>query len=167
MAKSKMKNEDKILYTIIAVVIILLVGYLIYKQVGEHFAQDDPKLQELKSEFITFFDQERHWNPPLEMLNDNNVMRNIRLFRGDKSYTINKEKVYICLKDDNGQYYDHNMLVYVVAHELAHVLCDEIGHTDKFHKIFDDLLVELAKSGVFDPSIPIIDSYCENGDPEM
>ena len=45
----------------------------------------------------------------------------------------------MCLKDKNGKYYDDNMLNYVALHELAHVLCDEIGHTDKFYAIFDEL----------------------------
>lgn len=166
MAKTKI-NEDKILYGIIGILVILFVGYIIYKQIKEHFAQDDPKLQELKKQFMTFFDKDQYWSSPLEMLNNNNVIRDIKLYRGDKSYTINKEKVYLCLKDSNGHYYENNTLVYVFAHELAHVLCDEIGHTEKFHKIFDALLIELAKEGIFNPSSPIISDYCENGDPEM
>ena len=39
-----------------------------------------------------------------------------------------KQKVYLCLKDENNEYYNDNMLIYVALHELAHVLCDEIGH---------------------------------------
>ena len=76
------------------------------------------------------------------------------------SFTINKSRVNLCLKDKEGNYYDDNMLMYVALHELAHVMCDEIGHTDKFHEIFDKLLEKAAAYGIYDPSIPPISNYC-------
>jgi hypothetical protein len=48
------------------------------------------------------------------------------------------------------------MLTYVGLHELAHVLCDEVGHTAKFYQIFDELLDKAHQMGLYDPSIPII-----------
>lgn len=86
--------------------------------------------------------------------------RNVELYVGDKSYTINKKKVYICLKDKNGRYYSRNMLCYVILHEYAHMLCDELDHTDKFMRIFDQLLLKATEKGLYNPKIPPISDYC-------
>ena len=156
--------------TVLAIVLICgLLFWSIRRQIKEYYLQDDPVLQKLNRNFTEFFERRSGtWKQPLEMLNRrNNVMREIQLFRGDKSYTINKEKVYICLKDEQGDYYNENMLTYVLAHEISHVICDEIGHTEKFHRIFDALLKEMIEDELYNPSIPIQQNYCENGDPEM
>ena len=29
--------------------------------------------------------------------------------------------MHLCLKDENGNYYDDNMIIYVALHELAHI----------------------------------------------
>lgn len=86
--------------------------------------------------------------------------RNVELYVGDKSKTINKKKVYICLKDDKGRYYSRNMLCYVLLHEYAHMLCDELDHTEKFKRIFDDLLAKASARGLYDPNIPPVSNYC-------
>jgi hypothetical protein len=101
------------------------------------------------------------------MLNSKNVMDTVKLYRGEKSYTINKEKIFLCMKNDKGQYYNNNLLIYVLAHEISHSLCDEIGHTEKFHYIFEALLQQLSMAGIYNPSIPVDQHYCEKGDPEM
>ena len=145
-------------------IIIGLVSYAIYKQIEDYNLKDDPKLKELKSVFSDFFNQERYWRGKLAALNKRNIMKETDLYRGDKSYTINKERVYICLKDENNEYYSLNMLIYVLAHEYSHVICESIGHTEEFHAIFEELLVELADAGVYDPSQPIITNYCHQGD---
>jgi hypothetical protein len=89
-----------------------------------------------------------------------NKFKDVDIYEGDKSYTINKKKVYICLKDEHGKYYSRNMLVYVILHEYAHILCDEIGHTDKFFDIFQKLLAKASASGIYNPSIPPVKNYC-------
>ena len=84
------------------------------------------------------------------------------MYKGDKSYTINKEKTFLCLYDKNGDYYPVNQLVYVLLHEISHALnTKDVGHTDNFNKIFDELLDKATQQGVYNPSIPIIQDYCE------
>jgi hypothetical protein len=145
-------------------IIVGLVAYAVYKQIEDYTLKDDPKLKELKKVFSDFFSQERYWKGKLQALNKRDIMNETDLYRGDKSYTINKERVYLCLKDENDEYYPLNMLIYVLAHEYSHVICESIGHTDEFHAIFEELLVELADTGVYDPSQEIIPNYCHQGD---
>ena len=89
------------------------------------------------------------------------MVDHVILLEDTKSYTINKKKVYLCLKDENGDYYDENMLIFVAIHELAHVVCDEIGHTDKFQTIFQELLNKASDLQIYDPNVAPIQNYCE------
>lgn len=164
MSKSKQSSVAKYFALFAACVIIALVIYVIYKQFEEYTLKDDPKLKELKKIFEYFFNQERYWKGNLSPLNKREIMKETDLYRGDKSYTINKERVYLCLKDEHDEYYSLNMLIYVLAHEYSHVISKSIGHTEEFHAIFEELLVELADEGIYDPSEPIIVDYCHQGD---
>lgn len=162
-----MSNTLKITkYFLIFLVIIILgiVGYCIYLQIEDYRLKSDPKLKELKSLFTKFFNRSTPWTGNLSSLNNRDIMKETELYRGEKSYTINKERVYICLKNENNEYYDLNMLIYVLAHEYSHVIAKSIGHTDEFHAIFADLLVELTDAGIYDPSQQIDTNYCHHGD---
>jgi hypothetical protein len=108
------------------------------------FTTRDPVLDELK----------------MQLSDLHPMFRNVSVYSGEKSYTINKQKVFICLKDKYGRYYNRNMLCYVILHEYAHMLCDEVGHTTKFMKIFDELLERATQKGLYNPSIPPIENYC-------
>lgn len=152
------------LILIIVIVIILLISFIIIDQIKEYYSSLDPKLLTLKHKLNEFFSQSKEWEYPLHKLNDYNIMEHIELYRGNKSFTINKKKVYICMKNSNDEYYNNNMLIYVIAHELSHVICPEIGHTELFHEIFNALLNELYKYGLYNYAIPIEENYCENGD---
>lgn len=125
---------------------IALTSYLVYNQICEYYAQLDPILPVIREQIA-----------PLHP-----VVDNIQFYEGNKSYTINKQKIYLCLRDENRNYYDFNMLIYVAIHELAHVLCDEIGHTAKFHRIFEQLLQKAAQLHIYDPEKPIVQNYCGN-----
>ena len=140
----KLTTFQYLLLTIIIVLMILLL-YLLISQVREKYQMDDPVLKDVRNTLLKL-------HP---------AVKDIKFMKGDKSYTINKKKIYLCLKDENGKYYNKNMLMYVTIHELAHVLCDEVGHTEKFHKIFDGLLEKATQMGMYNPSIPLEENYCE------
>ena len=75
-----------------------------------------------------------------ELSLDKVINNNALTFDGhDESYTINKKKVHICMKDEHDKYYEDDMLMYVLLHELAHCKCKSIGHTDEFHGILDNI----------------------------
>lgn len=157
----------KYIAIILGIIIAFLIVMLVYHQYVEHYSQSDPQLQELREIFENFFSKERYWTGELNILNNRDIMKEINLYRGDKSYTINKENVYMCLKNNKGEYYNKNTLIYVLAHELAHVICDEIGHTEKFHHIFEELLKEMTIEGIYNPNLRVESDYCEDGDPEI
>ncbi len=110
----------------------------------EHFTSRDPVLDKLKTQLSVLHPK----------------FQNVELYEGNKSYTINKKKVFVCLKDENGRYYNRNMLAYVILHEYSHMLCKSIGHTAEFDSIFDDLLAKASRMGLYDPSIPPLENYC-------
>jgi len=122
--------------------IILFIAILQYNK--EMFRHDD-KITELKYRVGKVF--------PL--------VNELEIYVGEKSYTINKEKIFLCLKDKNEKYYDSNMLVYVLLHELSHVLNDEVGHGEKFQRIFNEVLEKATDTGIYDPNKPLIQNYCD------
>jgi hypothetical protein len=91
-------------------------------------------------------------------------VKNISISEGNNSFTRNKEQIYICTKDENGEYYSNNMLIHVTIHELSHILCNEYDttdyHSNAFYKIYNDLLKKAIKAKIYDPSIPKVQNYC-------
>lgn len=58
------------------------------------------------------------------------------------SYSVNKGRhLYVCIRNKkNNKFEDYNMLLYVITHELAHVMSESIGHTPEFWSNFKFLL---------------------------
>lgn len=136
----------KIVTIVLALFLCVMLSCVVYKQVKEHMLQDDPMLRLLR-EITTQIDPS---------------FADTKLYKGDKSYTINKDKTFLCLYDKNGDYYPINMLIYVLCHEQAHKLNKkDIGHTEEFYRIFNELLEKASAMGVYNPSIPVINDYCE------
>ena len=68
------------------------------------------------------------------------------------SYSVNKgEEIVFCLKSRKNPYnlHDINLMMYVAIHELAHIGCHEIGHTDLFKKIFAFYLEVAIELGIY------------------
>jgi hypothetical protein len=129
---------------VLAILLICFIIYSIFFQVKENMKQNDPVLKEL-----------------VEMIKPlHPIVKDIEFYEDNRSYTINKEKVYMCLKDKEGEYYHRNFLLMVLIHEISHVLTPEIGHTDLFNEIFQDLLAKATELGIYNPSIPMIQDYC-------
>lgn len=146
-----MKPSTSVLVFIVFVLFLLLLWHSHHhprvQRMVEMFSTNDPLLDELK-------DQLKNLRPEFN---------NVELYEGNKSYTLNKKKVFVCMKDNKGRYYNRNMLVYVILHEYSHLLCDEIddvSHGAKFHSIFQQVLKEASAHGLYDPSIPPLTEYC-------
>lgn len=142
--------------TVLTVAVLTLLLYCAYRpmrakaRVDERFASvvspssSDPVLERLHGELSVLDPRLQH----------------IELYASDQTYTLNKHKVHLCLRDEHGRYYQRNMLVYVLLHEYAHVLCPEEGHTPTFQAIFHGLLRRAAKQGLYNPRIPPLKKYC-------
>ena len=154
--------KTTVLYTIILFIIIFgFLVWLIITQIEEYKLQDDPKLRELKDKVKPLFSKNKNYNGVLSSLNERDIMNEISIYKGEKSYTINKHKVFLCLRDENNDYYDDMMLLYVLLHEISHVLCNSIGHTEEFNDIFQALLDEASIMGIYNKEFEIIQNYCQ------
>ena len=57
------------------------------------------------------------------------------------SYSVNKgEKISICVRHKDKTFIDDNIIIFVVIHELAHVMTKSVGHTKEFWSNFKYLL---------------------------
>jgi hypothetical protein len=81
-------------------------------------------------------------------------MREAEDSKGQTSYTINKgEMMHLCLRHKNKDkaLHDHNLLMFVAIHELAHIMSKSIGHNQEFYKNFKFLLTEAVEAGIYSP----------------
>ncbi len=67
------------------------------------------------------------------------------------SYTVDKEKVYMCLRQRNAkeELVSENTLIFVALHEMAHMGTTTIGHTPDFWNNFAWLLTQAESLGVY------------------
>jgi hypothetical protein len=67
------------------------------------------------------------------------------------SYSVNKgEMLVFCLRSKkDSKIHDLNELMYVAIHELAHIACPEIGHTDLFFTINKYLIKKAIDYGTY------------------
>ena len=68
------------------------------------------------------------------------------------SYSINKgEKIVLCLRsrDEKRTLVKLNTILFVVIHELGHLITKTIGHTDEFWNNFKWLLEEAINIGIY------------------
>lgn len=134
----KFKYVLMILCIVLIVILVSSKGYEYYKGV-------DPKIAQLKEMLRPMF-------PDID---------SVKIYEGDQSYTINKKTIYLCLYDEDKQYYSDNFLLYVLLHELAHYYNKkDIGHTPEWQKLFDQYLEEAENKKIYDPTQPLIYDYC-------
>ncbi len=70
---------------------------------------------------------------------------------GYTSYSVNKgEKLILCIRQKDGSFVEHNVVMYVAIHELAHIMTKEVGHTPSFWDNFKFLLNEAMLIKLYD-----------------
>ncbi len=128
------------LYILLIIVALLCIYLVSLPTVKEHFLISDLK------EKLTMVD---------------NKFAELDIREAASSYTEDKSIIYLCLRDEKGQFYPINTIMYVALHEIAHLINKEdFGHTTSFHKIFDKLLCKASDMGIYDPSKPHTAWYC-------
>jgi len=111
-------------------------------------------------------------HPLLEQIRSNFTMlssdySDIPLREGGSAYTENKSVITLCLKNpETGKFYSMNTLMYVALHELGHIISKTHGHNEEFRKNFATLLRRATKIGIYDPRVPIPQTYCGIGKSE-
>jgi hypothetical protein len=145
---------------ILLIIILFMSTFCIYNQIEEYNLESDGMISTLKEKVRSVLEKDEYNSGPLEILNNRDVLNEIKVFKGESSYTINKHKIYLCLYDENNEYYNINMLTHVFLHEIAHVLCKSVGHTQEFNNIFNALLEKATKKGIYDPKSKLDKEYC-------
>jgi hypothetical protein len=133
--------------TLVVCALMILVAIYFKKYGGFHKKGEDPIIERIKIDLIRV-------HPKAASLN---------YWASDSSFTEDKRDMYLCLKDEKGQYYPYNMLMYVALHELAHAISKSVdeNHTGKeFNENFDKLLAKASELGIYDPDAPLVMNYC-------
>ena len=136
---------------LLILVFILVSGFIWYvsKRHIDHFTSfEDPYLSSLVDKLSTEF-------PELKLF---------QLRGSHKSFTVDKEHMYICILDSNQKYYEENTIIHVILHELAHALCSTQDfteeHSPEFHRIFEKLLTRASNAGLYDAQKSVQKGYC-------
>jgi hypothetical protein len=88
------------------------------------------------------------------------ITKRCTILSGSSTYTENKNKIYILLREPSGRYYDYNTLVYALLHEVSHVLTPELNHTKIFIAVYSNLLSRAYELGIYKPGEVNMD-YCK------
>jgi len=83
--------------------------------------------------------------------NPNNFIEN-DITADTTSYSENKgEKIVVCLRDKTPPYkfVDENTVMFVLLHEMAHLMSTTIGHTPEFWANFKRVLHDSVKCGIY------------------
>tara|TARA_B100001094_G_C17989269_1_gene699297 strand:- start:56 stop:631 length:576 start_codon:yes stop_codon:yes gene_type:complete len=68
------------------------------------------------------------------------------------SYSVNKgEEIAICVRQPDNTFIDDNTVMFVVIHELAHVMTKSVGHTPEFWDNMAYLLERGEELGIYNP----------------
>lgn len=132
------------LHHIYGCIILVCIFVAIIYQIKENFTTNDPFIDRIKSKVEAVFPE----------------LGSIPLFESNStSYTLNKNRIFLCIKDKNGNYYSDDIIIFVLLHEIAHLKCTDIGHTKQFQIIFQQLLERATDAGIYkETTIPA--DYC-------
>ena len=90
---------------------------------------------------------------------------NLKIYPSDQSVTVNKKKIYLCLRDPKTRnFYPLEVLIYVTLHEIAHIKSKSYSsksHNEEFYKNFEELLNKTISKGVLLKNIHIPENYCQ------
>jgi len=77
---------------------------------------------------------------------------------GSTSYTENKgEKLVLCLRNKTPnaegihEFHDMNLIMFVVLHEMTHIMNDRWGHKMQFWALFKFVLKNAVEAGIYTP----------------
>jgi hypothetical protein len=89
----------------------------------------------------------------VERFNPDNMVEN-DIDASTTSYSENKgELIVVCLRDKRPPYpfADENTVMFVLLHEMAHLMTETIGHTQEFWSNFKRILGDAVQIGIYHP----------------
>src|SRR6185437_6927368 len=146
----------KISYSVIILTIALLTLMILLIINLQRNKQTNPKLVSIRNQLTNL-------HPAVKSLEFYSQHR----CELEDSYTDNKQKVYICLCDQDGRYFSDNKIKQVMIHELAHALSeqhDENHTTLEYLQNYNDLMKRASCLGLV--NIPLLESgavYADGG----
>jgi len=115
---------------------------------SENFIQDDKQVIQGLKQIVSIIDPK---------------FSSLRIYPGKESQTVDKQNIYLCLKDKLGNYYSTDILLYVLLHEIAHVMSKSYStntHNEEFHTNFNNLLRKAYDLQLLDENVNIPQNYC-------
>lgn len=127
-------------------------NYLVCKlprqqEAADYLAEVNAKLIKLIRHMISKYNSKeaiqlyQNYNP--DMLSEGSYTS------GFTSFTVNKVKLVLCIRQRDNTFVDKNTIIYVAIHELAHMATKELGHTQTFWQNFKWLLEEAVAIGLY------------------
>ena len=114
------------------------------KEATNILAKIRKNLNTLYSHLIVNFPQEQTTQNLKNNYNSfSNIMENNN--SASTSYTLNKEKIVMCLRNKDDEFVKMNELMFVAIHEMAHIGTKSIQHTVEFWNNFKFILKEAEK----------------------
>jgi hypothetical protein len=89
----------------------------------------------------------------IERFNPENMYEN-GIDEDSTSYSENKgEKIVVCIRDKSPghPFVDTNTVMFVILHEMAHLMTTTIGHTPEFWANFRRILQDASSIGIYQP----------------
>jgi hypothetical protein len=127
------------------------------QEAADFLARIRAKLIKIVSEFKA--DVNTREDPPYERLIakfNPDVFQENDLDAPSTSYSENKgERIVVCLRDKIRPPYpfvSENTVMFVLLHEMAHLMTDSIGHTPEFWTNFRKILQDCMKNGEYTPT---------------
>jgi hypothetical protein len=112
------------------------LGKLIENYKSDPSAMSDPRIKVLVSRF-----------------NPNNFTEN-DIDANTTSYSENKgEKIVVCIREKTPPYkfVDENTVMFVLLHEMGHLMTTTVGHTPEFWANFRRILHDAVQCGIYTP----------------
>jgi hypothetical protein len=127
-------------------------NYLVCKlpqqqEAADYLAEVNAKLTQLIRHMISKYNSKeaiqlyQNYNP--DMLSEGSYTS------GFTSFTVNKVKLVLCIRQRDNTFVSKNTIMYVAIHELAHMATKELGHTETFWQNFKWLLEEAVAIGLY------------------
>ena len=130
--------------------------YIVRKELNAQEASDKlAGINQKVIQLLTYFREGEYLTPDIKRLCDKyNPDKLSETLPGSKytSYSVNKgEQISLCIRHSDNTFIDDNTIMFVLLHELAHIMTTSIGHTKEFWENMKFLLECGETIGIYKP----------------